>query len=57
MTESRYHNKGQNWIVCPGCGSEEAGMIHWAEDNEITLRCPNCKLKEWGIEWTGAKFL
>lgn len=50
------HDKGQEWIVCPNCGSEEAGMIHWYMDNEITLVCPDCDKKKFGVEGTGKNF-
>lgn len=53
MTEYHRHNRGQDWITCPECGSDEAGMIHWIADAEITLVCPDCEQKEWDVQGTG----
>lgn len=50
-----YHSEGQEWIICPECGSEDAGIIHWADDREITMECPDCENKQWGVEWTMPK--
>lgn len=32
----------QNWIVCPACGSDEAGIIDWRPDDDTTLKCIEC---------------
>lgn len=53
MREQYWHNRGQEWIVCPECGNEDAGMIHWMMDSEIILVCPKCDEKEWEVEGTG----
>lgn len=53
MREVEYHDRGQNWIVCPDCRRNEAGIIHWFLDNEIILVCPDCDKKEWEVEATG----
>lgn len=53
MRKQYWHNRGQDWIQCPDCGSDDAGMIHWMMDGEITLVCPDCDNKEWDVEGTG----
>lgn len=31
-----------DWIVCPECGSEEAGYQFWGEGVDMNFRCPDC---------------
>lgn len=30
------------WIVCPQCGSEEAGYQYWGDGLDMNFRCPDC---------------
>lgn len=32
----------QDWIKCPECDSEKAGIIDWRPDDDTTLKCPEC---------------
>ena len=28
-----------DWIRCPDCGSQNAGLIDWRPDDDTTLKC------------------
>lgn len=40
----------QSWIQCPECDSDDARMLHWYGDNEITFACPDCENVYFGAE-------
>lgn len=39
-----------DWIVCPHCGSENAGIVDWRPDDDTTLKCPDCDERQ-AAEW------
>ena len=30
------------WIQCPECGSDDAGMLYWGEGVDTDFYCPDC---------------
>lgn len=49
-------NDPQAWIRCPKCGSDDAGLIDWRPDPELTLVCTECDAVCYGAEYCGEEF-
>jgi|AntRauTorcE11897_2_1112592.scaffolds.fasta_scaffold49902_2 DNA-directed RNA polymerase subunit RPC12/RpoP len=43
-----------DWVVCPDCGSTDATLTMFPEDNDGDLHCPDCDLRLWEVPWAAS---
>ena len=41
-SEDYVDEESGEWIHCPECGSEDAGMMLWGEGVDLNIKCPDC---------------
>lgn len=40
--EGRVDDLTGEWVVCPECGSNQAGFRFWGEGVDMDFKCPDC---------------